>query len=100
MPTPNWLSLPEDIAWFSRHNVRGFFAWAPAYFPTLAMSELRAYVMASMLWDATRNATQEVDDFVRLFCKCSRSLRVFFRSLKQRLYSPATPTPPAKRSCG
>ena len=67
MPTPNWLSLPEDIAWFSRHNVRGFFAWAPAYFPTLAMSELRAYVMASMLWDATRNATQEVDEFIRLF---------------------------------
>ena len=98
MPTPNWLSLPEDIAWFSRHNVRGFFAWAPAYFPTLAMSELRAYVMASMLWDATRNATQEVDDFVRLFCKCSRSLYVFFRrSSRDAAAQTARPRP---RTCG
>ena len=67
MPTPNWLALPKDIQYFRQHSVRGFFAWAPAYYPTLAMSELRAYVTASMLWNVSRNATEEVSEFVTAY---------------------------------
>ena len=64
LPHPTWHSLNENIAFFHRQGVKGYLAMGTSDFPTLAMAEMRAWVMSSLMWDATRNATALMAEFI------------------------------------
>lgn len=66
MPFPNFESFKNDIKWYADRNVEGVFAQGnnvPANGGG-EFSELRAWVIAQLLWDADRDASALVDEFV------------------------------------
>ncbi|CAG4999872.1 hypothetical protein DYBT9275_02332 [Dyadobacter sp. CECT 9275] len=66
MPFPNFESFKNDIKWYADRGVEGMFAQGNNVPENGGgeFSELRAWVISQLLWNADRDATALVDEFV------------------------------------
>ncbi len=64
MPHPNLRVLGPNVKFFVDHNVKGIFEQGAYTTNGAEMAELRAWVLAKLLWDPSRNGNQLVSEFV------------------------------------
>lgn len=68
MPVPNWETVATNLQFYSSVNVTQYFGESIHGAGHVAeMNELRAWVQASMMWDATRDPASLVSEFVLHF---------------------------------
>jgi hypothetical protein len=64
MPHPNLRVLGPNVKFFADHNVKGIFEQGAYQSYGSEMAELRAWVLAKLLWDPTRDAEKLTDEFI------------------------------------
>ncbi|MCP4257625.1 MAG: DUF4838 domain-containing protein [Planctomycetes bacterium] len=64
MPHPNLRVLGPNVKFFAEHNVKGIFEQGAYTTNGAEMAELRAWVLAKLLWDPSRDGQQLVDEFI------------------------------------
>jgi len=64
MPHPNLRVLGPNVKFFVDHNVKGIFEQGAYQSYGAEMAELRAWVLAKLLWDATRDGGKLIDEFI------------------------------------
>ncbi|MHC4703211.1 MAG: DUF4838 domain-containing protein [Planctomycetota bacterium] len=64
MPHPNLRVLGPNVKFFVDHNVKGVFEQGAYTTNGAEMAELRAWVLAKLLWDPSRNGHELVDEFL------------------------------------
>jgi len=64
MPHPNLRVLGPNVKFFVEHNVKGIFEQGAYNTYGAEMAELRAWVLAKLLWDPTQDAQQLIDEFL------------------------------------
>jgi hypothetical protein len=64
MPHPNLRVLGPNIKFFAEHNVKGIFEQGAYTTNGAEMAELRAWVLAKLLWDPSRDGQQLIDEFI------------------------------------
>ncbi len=64
MPHPNLRVLGPNVKFFVDHSVKGIFEQGAYTTNGAEMAELRAWVLAKLLWDPTRDGQKLVDEFV------------------------------------
>jgi len=64
MPHPNLWVLGPNVKFFADHNVKGIFEQGAYTTNGAEMAELRAWVLAKLLWDPTRNGQELIDEFI------------------------------------
>jgi len=64
MPHPNLRVLGPNVKFFVDHNVKGLFEQGAYQSYGAEMAELRAWVLAKLLWDATRDGQKLIDEFI------------------------------------
>lgn len=63
-PHPNWLTLGPNVRFFADHNVVGLFEQGAYQSHGSEMSELRAWVLAQLLWNPKRDDRALIDEFL------------------------------------
>lgn len=66
LPCPNLRVIEPNIRYFVANNAVGVFMQAAYNSQGGEFSDLRNYIMASLLWDPTRNGEALLDEFLRL----------------------------------
>ena len=64
MPHPNLRVLGPNVKFFVDHNVKGLFEQGAYTTNGAEMAELRAWVLAKLLWDPTRDGQELIDEFL------------------------------------
>jgi hypothetical protein len=64
MPHPNLRVLGPNVKFFVDHNVKGIFEQGAYQSYGAEMAELRAWVLAKLLWDPARDGQQLIDEFI------------------------------------
>ena len=64
MPHPNLRVLGPNVRFFVDHSVKGLFEQGAYTTNGAEMAELRAWVLAKLLWDPTRDEQELVDEFI------------------------------------
>jgi len=64
MPHPNLRVLGPNVKFFVDHNVKGLFEQGAYQSYGAEMAELRAWVLAKLLWDPTRDSQALIDEFI------------------------------------
>ena len=64
MPHPNLRVLGPNVKFFAEHNVKGIFEQGAYTTNGAEMAELRAWVLARLLWDPNRDGQQLIDEFI------------------------------------
>ncbi len=64
MPHPNLRVLAPNIRFFVAHGVKGVFEQGAYQSPGAEFAELRAWVLAKLLWDPSRDPQALIDEFV------------------------------------
>ena len=64
MPHPNLRVLGPNVKFFADHNVKGIFEQGAYTTNGAEMAELRAWVLAKLLWDPSRDGQQLIDEFI------------------------------------
>jgi hypothetical protein len=64
MPHPNLRVLGPNVKFFVDHNVKGIFEQGAYQSYGSEMAELRAWVLAKLLWEPKRNGQKLIDEFV------------------------------------
>ncbi len=64
MPHPNYFSLGPNVRFFKEHGVRGLFEQGAYQSYSSEMSELRAWVLAQLLWDPNLDDRKLIDEFL------------------------------------
>jgi len=64
MPHPNLRVLGPNVKFFAEHNVKGIFEQGAYTTNGAEMAELRAWVLAKLLWDPKRNGQELIDEFI------------------------------------
>ncbi len=64
MPHPNLRVLGPNVKFFVEHNVKGIFEQGAYTTYGAEMAELRAWVLARLLWDPSRDGEKLIDEFV------------------------------------
>ena len=64
MPHPNLRVLGPNVKFFADHNVKGLFEQGAYQSYGSEMAELRAWVLAKLLWDPTRDGQALIDEFI------------------------------------
>ncbi len=64
MPHPNLRVLGPNVKFFVDHNVKGLFEQGAYQSYGSEMAELRAWVLAKLLWDPTRDSQALIDEFI------------------------------------
>jgi hypothetical protein len=65
MPHPNLRVLGPNVKFFADHNVKGIFEQGAYTTNGAEMAELRAWVLAKLLWDPTRDGEALVNELVK-----------------------------------
>jgi hypothetical protein len=63
-PHPNWFLLGANLRFFQRHNVRGVFEQGAYQSHGSEMAELRAWVLAQLLWNPKQDDRALIDEFL------------------------------------
>ena len=64
LPHPNLRVLGPNVKFFVAHNVKGLFEQGAYTSYGAEMAELRAWVLAKLLWDPTLDAAKLIDEFL------------------------------------
>jgi hypothetical protein len=64
-PHPNWFSLGPNVRFFHENHVRGLFEQGAYQSTGAEMAELRAWVLARLLWNPSLNDQALIDEFLR-----------------------------------
>ena len=64
MPHPNLRVLGPNVKFFVDHNAKGIFEQGAYTTNGAEMAELRAWVLAKLLWDPTRDGQELIDEFI------------------------------------
>ncbi len=64
MPHPNLRVLGPNVKFFADHSVKGIFEQGAYTSNGAEMAELRAWVLAKLLWDPGRNGQELSDEFI------------------------------------
>ena len=64
MPHPNLRVLGPNVKFFVEHNVKGIFEQGAYTTNGAEMAELRAWVLAKLLWDPTRDSQALIDECI------------------------------------
>jgi len=64
LPHPNWFSLGPNVRFFRRHNVRGLFEQGAYQSHGSEMTELRAWVLARLLWNPDQDDRKLIEEFL------------------------------------
>ncbi|MCK4292059.1 MAG: DUF4838 domain-containing protein [Planctomycetes bacterium] len=64
MPHPNLRVLGPNVKFFANHNVKGIFEQGAYTTNGAEMAELRAWVLAKLLWDPKRDGQELIDEFI------------------------------------
>jgi len=64
MPHPNLLVLGPNVKFFVDHNVKGIFEQGAYTSNGAEMAELRAWVLAKLLWDPTLDGRKLIGEFI------------------------------------
>lgn len=64
MPHPNLRVLGPNVKFFADHNVKGIFEQGAYTTNGAEMAELRAWVLAKLLWDPTKDGQELIDEFL------------------------------------
>ncbi len=64
-PHPNWFSLGPNVRFFQKHNVRGVFEQGAYQSHGSEMAELRAWVLARLLWNPKQDDRALISEFLR-----------------------------------
>jgi hypothetical protein len=63
-PHPNWFVLGPNLRFFQQHNVRGVFEQGAYQSHGSEMSELRAWVLAQLLWNPQQDDRPLINEFL------------------------------------
>jgi hypothetical protein len=63
-PHPNWFTLGPNVRFFQQHNVRGLFEQGAYQSYGSEMSELRAWVLAQLLWNPKKDDRALINEFL------------------------------------
>jgi hypothetical protein len=63
-PHPNWFTLGPNLRFFAAHNVRGVFEQGAYQSHGSEMAELRAWVLAQLLWNPKRDDRALIREFL------------------------------------
>jgi len=63
-PHPNWFSLGPNVRFFHQHNVRGLFEQGAYQSNGAEFSELRAWVLAQLLWNPYQDDRALIREFL------------------------------------
>lgn len=64
LPHPNWFTLGPNIRFFAAHHVRGVFEEGAYAGNGAEMAELRAWVLAQLLWNPQQEDRKLIDEFL------------------------------------
>ncbi|MHC4241321.1 MAG: DUF4838 domain-containing protein [Planctomycetota bacterium] len=64
MPHPNLRVLGPNVKFFAEHNVKGIFEQGAYTTNGAEMAELRAWVLAKLLWNPNRDGQKLIDEFI------------------------------------
>jgi hypothetical protein len=64
MPHPNWFVLGPNVRFFHRHGVKGLFEQGAYQSFSSEMSEMRAWVLAQLLWNPYQDDRKLIDEFL------------------------------------
>jgi len=64
-PQPDYFSLGKTLGWFAKNGVKGVFEEGAYNSNGADMAELKAWVIAQMLWDPKQNPDRLVDEFLK-----------------------------------
>ncbi|NLI01286.1 MAG: DUF4838 domain-containing protein [Chthonomonadales bacterium] len=64
MPHPNYFSLGPNVRFFHQHGVKGLFEQGAYQSYGSEMSELRAWVLAQLLWNPYQDDRKLIDEFL------------------------------------
>lgn len=63
-PHPNWYVLGPNVRFFAQHNVKGLFEQGAYQSYGSEFSELRAWVLAQLLWNPSQDDQKLIDTFL------------------------------------
>jgi hypothetical protein len=63
-PHPNWFTLGDNVRFFQRHNVRGVFEQGAYQSHGSEMAELRAWILAQLLWNPQQDERALIREFL------------------------------------
>ena len=63
-PHPNWYSLGPNVRFFHRHNVKGLFEQGAYQSHGAEMAEMRAWVLAQLLWNPYQDDRLLIKEFL------------------------------------
>ncbi|MCC6729124.1 MAG: DUF4838 domain-containing protein [Chthonomonadales bacterium] len=64
LPHPNWFALGPNVRFFQEHGVKGLFEQGAYQSFGSEMSELRAWLLAQLLWDPHQDDRKLIDEFL------------------------------------
>ena len=88
MPFPNFESFKHNIKWYADHGVKGIFAQGNNVPDNGGgeFSELRAWVIAQLLWNAERNPDELVNEFVtNVYGKAAPFISAYIRLIHREV---------------
>lgn len=100
MPFPDLVAIGSDMAFYHKHGVQGIFAQGSYQSHGGDMAELKAWLIAKLLWDPYQNPQALIADFVDgYFGPAAQPMMDYIRALHRKvfkktvhanLYSPPT----------
>ena len=63
-PHPNWFALGPNLRFFQQHNVRGVFEQGAYQSQGSELAELRAWVLAQLLWNPHQDERALINEFI------------------------------------
>lgn len=86
MPFPNFYVLADNIRYFIENNVKGIFEeGATSPYGKTEFAELRAYVLAKLLWNPHQDTDVLVDEFIAgYYGMAGPAVRDYFQLLHQK----------------
>jgi len=80
MPHPNLRVLGPNVKFFAEHNVKGIFEQGAYTTNGAEMAELRAWVLAKLLWDPTRDGQELIDEFIAgYYCLADPYIKAYLK---------------------
>jgi hypothetical protein len=85
LPHPNWFSLGSNVRFFHQHGVKGLFEQGAYQSFGSEMSEMRAWVLAQLLWNPYQDDRKLIDEFLDgYYGKAARYIRQYMRLLSEK----------------
>lgn len=89
MPFPNFKEFTADIEQYYENGVKGIFFQGSSFGPGGAESDLRAWVMARMLWDPYQDPDAVVNEYLAgVFGKAAKPMRAYYDLIHAQVAAP------------